>query len=204
MATVNDDSEPRRKKPAAIRPLDMFLLGLVRGGLITPYDWQSRARTSLGASLPAVERLLAAGLMKKARKGPRGRHEYALTDKGRDAVAVPGLRSYLKDALDKPLDDLESVLRLACLATTIGDNETAKKFLLEATQSHRQRARNVKKRTSEAPFKSRLGGLYSMLLTHREIGQEAATVKQLEALHRRWDVITDAILEAGDKRKTDR
>jgi hypothetical protein len=197
----NDKSnEPRRKKAQEIRPLDMFLLVLVKGGLITPYDWQSRAHTSLGASLPAARRLLEAGLLKKVAKAPRDRHErdrheHALTPKGADELH--NLARYVEDALDEPPSDLESVIRLACLATVIGETDMAKKLLRDATETHRRRARAAKKRTTIVPFRSELGGLYSMLMTHCEIDQQAVVADQLESLRRRWDTVTKAIFELG-------
>jgi hypothetical protein len=194
MGSARKDSEPRRKKAPDIRPLDMFLLGLVKGGLITPYDWQSRARTSLGASLPAVRRPLDAGLLRKAAKGPRGRHEFALTSKGQDCLEK--LRSYVQDALDEPRGDLESVLRLACLASVIGDTRMAKKLLSEARDTHRRRAGIAKKRTiSDVPFRSRLAGLYSKVLARCEAAQETAMADQLELLARLWDTATKEILQ---------
>ena len=146
MGTANNDSAPRREKAPAIRPLDMFLLGLVKGGLITSYDWQSKAKTSLGASLPAIRRLLRAGLLRKAGEGPRGRHEFALTLKGRDEL--DNLYRYVDDSIDQSFGDLESVLRLACLATIIDDAGTAKSLLLEARDTHRGRARLAEKRAT--------------------------------------------------------
>ncbi len=204
MGTANKDSAPRRKKAPAIRPLDMFLLGLVRGGLITPYDWQARARTSLGASLPAIRRLVGAGLLRKAVNGPRGRHEFALTAKGEDEL--DNVNRYVEDAIDQSYGDLESVLRLACLATIKNKSDVAKKLLLEARDTHRGRARLAKKQTSNAiPFKSRLGGLYSMVLAHCEAAQEAALADQLESLRRRWDTVAEETLQLWrDERRTRR
>jgi len=204
LATAKRDSEPRPKKADAIRPLDLFLLGLVRGGLVTPYDWKSRARTSLGASLPAVRRLLDAGLLKKAAKGPRGRHEFALTAKGEDAVR--NLARYVEGALDQSPGDLESVVRLACLATIIGDTGTAKKLLVEATNAHRQRARSAKRRPAgTTPLRSRLGALYSTVLADCEAAEEAATAEKLESLRRRWDKVAEEVLQQWrDERRTRR
>ena len=51
-----------------LRTLDLFLLTLVRDGIKTPYEWQARASVSLGASLPAVKRLLEGRLVTEAEK----------------------------------------------------------------------------------------------------------------------------------------
>jgi hypothetical protein len=198
MMGTADNGRERREKATPLRPLEMFLLGLVKGGLITPYDWQARGRVSLGASLPASRRLLAAGLLKKVAKGPRGRHEFGLTDKGRDEL--DRLDRYLDDASDQPLGDLESVVRLACLAVIVRKPRTAKKLLREGSDEHRHRARLARKRaTNRVPFKSRLGGLYSILLAQCEAEQETSIANQLERLHETWNSLTQDILELWDE-----
>jgi len=197
------DGDSRRRNKLTLRPLEMFLLGLVKGGLITPYDWQAKGRISLGASLPAVRRLVDAGLLKQVAKGPRGRHEFGLTDKGWDELDQ--LDRYLDDAADQPLGDLESVVRLACLAMIVRRPRTAKKLLLEGSEEHRHRARLARKRaTNRLPFKSRLGGLYSILLAQCEAEQETSIANQLERLHENWSSLTEEILELweDDRRRS--
>jgi DNA-binding PadR family transcriptional regulator len=188
----------RNKQTDTILPLDMFLLGLVKAQLITPYDWQSRARISLGASLPAVKRLLHAGLLKKAAKGARDRHEFALTNEG--AEVLKNLKRYVDDAADSSASDVESVLRLACMARLHDQGQAAKRLLRQASQKHRDRAREARKRMrSTSPFSSRLGGLYSIVLARCEARQEAAIADELEALSHRWDDLSDAILESWEE-----
>jgi DNA-binding PadR family transcriptional regulator len=206
MAADNYNSGVRLQDAPAIRTLDMFLLGLVKGGLITPYDWQSKARVSLGASLPAVKRLLKAGLLKELAKGPRGRHEFGLTPEGRDAVSPRNLDRYIGDALDEPPGDLESAIRLACLATIIDDIKRAKEFLLEAADAHQRRVRVARKRAAnKVPFRSKLGGLYSAVLAQCEEKQTAAIVSKLDALRRDWDKTAKDILQMWqEERKSGR
>jgi DNA-binding PadR family transcriptional regulator len=183
------------EKTSETRPLDMFLLGLVYEGLITPYDWQAKARISLGASLPAVKRLLKDGLLEKAAEGPRGRHEFRLTPEGRDAISRRNLKRYIGDALNDPPGDLESAIRLACLATMIDDIKGAENFLLEAADAHHRRARAAKKRAAnKVPFRSKLGGLYSAVLAQCEAKQAAAIVDKLDALRDEWDKTAKEIL----------
>ena len=43
--------------------LEIFLLALVQADVRTPYDMMSKAGVSLGSSLPALNRLVAAGLV---------------------------------------------------------------------------------------------------------------------------------------------
>lgn len=204
MGSVENDSQPQQAP--AIRALDMFLLGLVKEGLITPYDWQARARISLGASLPATKRLLKSGLLKELAKGPRGRHEFGLTPEGRDAMLPGNLDRYLGDALDDPPGDLESAVRLACLATVIDNVKGAKQFLLEAADAHQRRARDAKKRAAnKVPFRSKLGGLYSAVLAQCEEKQSAAIVDKLDALRDEWDKTAKDILQMWqEERKSGR
>jgi DNA-binding PadR family transcriptional regulator len=199
---IADGDSQRRKKRTTLRPLEMFLLELVRGGLITPYDWQAKGRVSLGASLPAARRLVKEGLLRKVKKGPHGRHEFGLTDKSWDEL--DDLERYVKDASDQPFGDLESVVRLACLAMMLNKTGIAKKLLLEASEEHRHRARLARKRAaSRAAFKSRLGGLYSMVLARCEAEQEICIANQLERLHRDWDSLTQEILELWEPEDKD-
>jgi DNA-binding PadR family transcriptional regulator len=184
----------RYPKPTEIRPLDMFLLGLVRDGLITPYDWQTKARISLGASLPAVRRLLVSDLLIKAAIGPRGRHEYALTDKGRDALR--NLKRYLERVLrESPPGDLETALRLASLAGGIKQDQMAEDFLLRAAAFSEERHDAAKRRLFDRPFTSRLGGLYSLASNHCEIEQQEAAAKLLRSLSRSWSKVADFAFE---------
>jgi DNA-binding PadR family transcriptional regulator len=196
IAAGNDNSEARNQNAPAVRPLEMFLLGLVKGGLITAYDWQAKARISLGASLPAVKRLLKAGLLEEVKEGPRGRREFGLTAEGRDKVSWRNLDRYLGKALDDPPGDLESAVRLACLATIIDDVKGAEKFLLEAADAHQRRARAAKKRAaSKDAFRSKLGGLYSAVLAQCEEKQARATMDKLDALRKEWVKTVKDILQ---------
>ncbi|MFZ0312726.1 MAG: hypothetical protein WAL85_08480 [Candidatus Korobacteraceae bacterium] len=148
--------------------------------------------------------MLDAGLLRKAAKGPRGRHEFSLTPEGEGEVENGNLNRYLEDSLDQPPGDLESVLRLACLATVADNPGIARKLLLEARDAHRRRARLAKKRANNAdPLRSRLGGLYSKALAQCEAQQEAAIADELESLRRRWDTVTKEIIQLwNDARKT--
>ena len=178
----------RLKRSLEVRPLDMFLLELVRGGLVTPYDWQTRARTSLGASLPAARRLVMAGLLKRTVDGPRGRHEYALTARGRDEV--DSLDGYLEEALATQPTDTESSIRLACLAAAINDDRLAKKFLWNASKVARKRSAAMKKSKFQIRSSPGLARLYSAVLNDYEADHKvcsgsrvAIAGRQLEGFH---------------------
>ncbi len=103
--------------------LDMLILGLVDAGVNTPYTWQVQAGLSLGATLPAVRRLLAQNLLSEAAAGPRGRREFTITRNGRSELRK--VDRYLEAAMLDPIGDLESVPRLFYLAVQSGRRDIA-------------------------------------------------------------------------------
>ncbi len=162
-----------------MRPLDLFLLTLVRDGLRTPYEWQARAGVSLGASLPAVKRLLEDGLATEA-NGSRGRREFRSTRSGRQALQHIDLN--LEQALDEGPRGLESVLRLACIAISESKIEIAKKLVVQAAQEHAKRSRLAGRRASRPLKKSSAAELYTAALAHCEAIRLEATSKSLASL----------------------
>src|SRR5690349_20704804 len=91
--------------------LDLLILLLVQSGVNTPYALNARAGISLGASLPALKRLLARNLVRENKPGPRGRREFTVTRAGQDELAA--MDQYFETALLEPSTDMEAVLRLA-------------------------------------------------------------------------------------------
>ena len=162
------------------KPLDLFLLALITEGLATPYGWQTKARISLGASLPAVRRLIADGLIAEQDAGPRGRREFTLTRAGRRELSNLGL--LLQDALEEPITDVDSILRLACLAIVNGKRGIAEKLLVQAAEEHNKRSRQAKKRTSIPTAESTLAELYSLVQTFWEADRQEASAGSLTAL----------------------
>ena len=58
--------------------LDLFLLGLIQSGVNTPYLLRERARLSVGATLPALERLQKNRFISRSEKGLRNKQEFEL------------------------------------------------------------------------------------------------------------------------------
>lgn len=163
-----------------LRTLDLFLLMLVNDEIRTPYEWQARAGVSLGASLPAVKRLLANGLVTEAEKGSRGRRKFRITRSGRQTLQ--NIDVYLEQALDELPGDLESVLRLACMAISETKIELAKKLLLQAGEEHAKRSRRAGRRAGVPPKKSSAAELYTAALAHCDASRLGATSKSLASL----------------------
>ena len=96
--------------------LDLYILSLLERGLETPYDLNRKGGISLGASTPALKRLIDNKLVRRANgpaAGKRRANRYSLTEAGREQ-AHQGWRPYFKE-LRVPAD-LDSVLRLVDLA----------------------------------------------------------------------------------------
>jgi DNA-binding MarR family transcriptional regulator len=96
--------------------LELFILSCVDRGIATPYDLQRQAGLSLGATNPALKRLITAGLLKRTTGKSatrRPRHDYALTDEGKKAARV-GWKDHLT-ASAAPTD-IDSVLRIYAMA----------------------------------------------------------------------------------------
>src|SRR5450755_625779 len=145
-----------------LRTLDLFLLTLVRDGINTPYEWQARGGVSLGASLPAVKRLLAGGLVSEAEKGSRGRRKFRIIRSGRQTVQNIDLN--FEQALDEAPRDLKSVLRLASMAFSDARTEIGKKLLQQASEDNAKRARRARKQANIPLRESSAAKLYSAAL----------------------------------------
>jgi DNA-binding PadR family transcriptional regulator len=97
--------------------LDYFILSQLERGLETPYDLMRRAGVSLGASVPALRRLSAAGFIKKGREtsvSNRPRHVYKLTADGMKQART-GWKQYLQGKSN--LVDLDEILRVCDMAS---------------------------------------------------------------------------------------
>lgn len=106
--------------------LELFLLTLIDSGLRTPYDFQRQAGISVGASLPALRKLLRLKLILKGKVGTRRRMEYTLTVRGRAALRNPKL------ADKSMLEDIGSCFRLAIISNYWGSHAQVLKILDEA------------------------------------------------------------------------
>jgi DNA-binding PadR family transcriptional regulator len=97
--------------------LDLYILSLLERGLETPYHLHSQGGISLGASSPALKRLIENKLIRRI-TGPttskRRSHRYSLTEAGLEQAHL-GWRPYFKDLRVPP--DIDAVLRLVDLAT---------------------------------------------------------------------------------------
>jgi len=113
--------------------LDLFILSLLDRDLKTPYDLYSQTGMSLGASVPALQRLKKRRLIQRQESqgsGKRRRHCYELTEIGKEQ-ARRGWKTYLSG--NKPPTDIDAILRLADIAMHYRSKQTdVTKFLMRA------------------------------------------------------------------------
>jgi DNA-binding PadR family transcriptional regulator len=121
--------------------LDLFVLSMLDRGCQTPYDLQRQAGLSLGGTVPALRRLIKAGLLTRVDDETgtkRPRHHYRLTAPGKEK-AQKGWKEHLSGA--KIPADLDSILRLADLAAHYrAPKIQIATFLQQAARTRRQMA----------------------------------------------------------------
>jgi DNA-binding PadR family transcriptional regulator len=109
--------------------LDLFVLALIDGGVSTPYELQKLAGLSQGATIPALQRLLEARLVRQGKPGARRRIDYKVTAAGRKTLKA-GWQPLFEDG---PSGDIDSDLRVALLTIWgSGDSRLAAEFLRES------------------------------------------------------------------------
>src|SRR5512144_1831661 len=137
--------------------LDLFILTLLKYGINTPYTMAAQAGVSLGASLPAIRRLVAERLIKETPRGPRGRREFQLTKSGEKAM--DRLDQVLDAALLQPPRDIESILRFSACAIGSGRTEKAIELLDKAAQEYSGRSAAALSQAGERAIASHPGSL---------------------------------------------
>jgi DNA-binding PadR family transcriptional regulator len=109
--------------------LDLFVLALIDVGVSTPYQLQREAGLSQGATIPALQRLLEARLVRQGKPGARGRTDYKATAAGKKLLRD----GWLPLIEAGPTGDLDSDLRVALLAIWAGsDRRLAADFLRQS------------------------------------------------------------------------
>ena len=120
-------SETRDKRRRT--DLDLFVLALIDSGVSTPYELQKAAGLSQGATVPALQRLLDARLVRQGKPGARGRTDYQATAAGK-RLLKDGWLALIEQG---PSGDVDSDLRVALLALWgAGDRRLAADFLRQS------------------------------------------------------------------------
>ena len=109
--------------------LDLFVLALIDGRVSTPYELQKAAGLSQGATIPALQRLLEARLVRQGKPGARGRTDYKVSAAGKKLLRD----GWLPLIEAGPSGDLDSDLRVALMAIWgSGDRRLATNFLRQS------------------------------------------------------------------------
>ena len=120
-------SETRDKRRRT--DLDQFVLALIDSGVSTPYEFQKAAGLSQGATIPTLQRLLDARLVRQGKPGTRGRTDYQVTAAGK-RLLKDGWLALIEAG---PIGDVDSDLRVALLALLGGgDRRLAADFLRQS------------------------------------------------------------------------
>jgi DNA-binding PadR family transcriptional regulator len=149
--------------------LELFILSCFDRGLQTPYDLQRQAGLSLGATSPALKRLLKARMLKRvtgSTASKRPRHQYSLSSEGKQS-ARDGWKDYLSDPI--PPTDNDSLLRILDMATHYKATKSSMvEFLIRASESRRHAAELL----ATASYGSNEGALLSYPRLRAEFEKE--------------------------------
>jgi DNA-binding PadR family transcriptional regulator len=114
--------------------LDLFILALIDSGVSTPYEFQKTAGLSQGATVPALQRLLDAQLVRQGRPGVRGRTDYKVSAAGKRALR-DGWQPLIAAG---PSGDPDSDLRVALLAVLGSGNRLLAAAFLRRSAAERE------------------------------------------------------------------
>jgi DNA-binding PadR family transcriptional regulator len=123
--------------PMTLTSLELLLLALVEQGCNTPYRLKEDAGISVGAALPALNRLKSRGLLERAEQAARNKQEFDVTARGRKAI-VSEAKRLLAELKSVPSNDAESVLKLAALAVSKNQHRVGASLLKNVGVARRQ------------------------------------------------------------------
>lgn len=161
--------------------LELFILVLAEQGPVTAYVLR-QAGVSVGASKPALDRLVAQKLLLRAeRERGRGKTHHAITAAGRkNAARWPEMLAHY---LDRPPSDMESLFRVAAIAWAKGKKDEALDLLEAAAAAWAARAQSKRPRL---PVTGSLGDVYRFLLEHGEFGRVKGEAGIIKVIGRRF------------------
>jgi DNA-binding PadR family transcriptional regulator len=112
------------------------VIALLLEGVSTPYELQSLAGLSAGATIPILQSLVEDGHVRAGKPGTRGRVAYVVTSKGKKWLEEvwPSLLQ------DGPSGDLDSDLRVFLIALRAGKDRARAEAFLRSGLEHRQEA----------------------------------------------------------------
>jgi DNA-binding PadR family transcriptional regulator len=166
------------------RSLKLLVLALVRSGVNTPYLLRRDAGISLGASGAALLKLRKQQLLRKSEEGKRGKAEYSLTTKG-NAYLDAGVEGVFDDEEKNELRDVESVIRILCIAFDSGNEVRAFPIIENAIEVRTRRIREFSSRTWVGGSSgSKLAERYRAFLSDKRRATLAAEIEWLARLQK--------------------
>jgi DNA-binding PadR family transcriptional regulator len=167
------------------------MIALLLEGVSTPYELQSRAGLSPGATIPILQSLVEDGHVRAGKSGTRGRVAYIVTTKGKKwlkAIWPTLLR-------DGPSGDLDSDLRVFLIAVRVGNDRVRAEAFLRKAIAHRQET------LGEFDGKVRQEGSRIRLADHYVSLRSRATTAILKAEVKAIDSILDSLRDGRPIRK---
>jgi hypothetical protein len=160
--------------------LEFFILALVESGMTTSYDLMAKAGISVGSSLPILKHLERSNLIKRFPVGARKAVRFTILEAGMDLLS-----NELEQQLEARFSDLDSTLRLACLAWMKKSRKHYAMILMESATILRSRrkwasaeAKELAGRESELTAGERYHWLKVSLEAHR-LQAEASVLGEL-------------------------
>jgi DNA-binding PadR family transcriptional regulator len=153
---------------------------MVRQGLATPYELKTKAGLSLGSTVPVLARLKTDALVKASKEGARRSRKFSITAKGTKA-----LTQGWAEQLATEHTDLDSILRVACLAWLNGDTKACQEFMKRSAGGLRGWAGSLRAEADRLAAKigeSPDGDIYVWLRTHCEATRAETDATTLVAL----------------------
>lgn len=182
--------------------LDIFILAALDREPASPYDLHRQLGVSLGASLPALRRLMEGGLVARTvmnAKTKRPRHEYRLKPAGKAALKS-AWQPHLEDR--KKVLHLDSILRLVDVGLRFGgDKKVIRDLLVRAAESRSRSARQANLEISEIPKSaSRLqyASMKLMFEYERSLADASALRKLADQIKVRHDGHEQMALDTSD------
>jgi DNA-binding PadR family transcriptional regulator len=134
----------RHKPDRPASNLELFILAMIEQGVSTPYELQSTAGISVGASIPALRRLEKHGYVRRAEASARRKQPFTIT-----AAGSKWLKSRWKACVSgAPPLEMDGLLRVAFLAWIQADKARAVRVLKNAARA----------RPSDSRAKENVGG----------------------------------------------
>jgi DNA-binding PadR family transcriptional regulator len=163
--------------------LRAFVIALLLEGVSTPYELQSLAGLSPGATIPILHSLVEDGHVRASKPGARGRVAYGVTPKGKKWLEEvwPSLLQ------EGPSGDMDSDLRVFLIAVRVGKDRVRAEAFLRNAIAHRQET------LAELDGKVREEGSRVWLADHYVSLRSRATAAILKAEVKAIDSILDRI-----------